>query len=135
MVLLSCALAFLSVAGVALVANAAPPSCQVEQAEYRGWKSFKLSNGLVSLYVVPDIGGRAIQFQLDELKVITAVIVGGASLNGGKGTVLGAFLCCLLLATIRPAISFLNIGDHWEKAVVGAILLVAVLLDRIGRKS
>lgn len=70
----------------------------------------------------------------DELKVITAVIVGGASLNGGKGTVLGAFLGCLLLATIRPAISFLNIGDHWEKAVVGAILLAAVLLDRIGRR-
>lgn len=69
----------------------------------------------------------------DELKVITAVIVGGASLNGGKGTVLGAFLGCLLLATIRPAISFLNIGDHWEKAVVGAILLAAVMLDRIGR--
>jgi len=70
----------------------------------------------------------------DELKVITAVIVGGASLNGGKGTVLGSFLGCLLLATIRPAISFLGIGDHWEKAVVGLILLVAVLLDRIGRK-
>jgi ribose transport system permease protein len=71
----------------------------------------------------------------DELKVITAVIVGGASLNGGKGTVLGAFLGCLLLATIRPAISFLGIGDHWEKAVVGLILLVAVLLDRIGRRA
>jgi ribose/xylose/arabinose/galactoside ABC-type transport system permease subunit len=71
----------------------------------------------------------------DELKVITAVIVGGASLNGGKGTVFGAFLGCLLLATIRPAISFLNIGDHWEKAVVGSILLVAVLLDRIGRRK
>jgi ribose transport system permease protein len=71
----------------------------------------------------------------DELKVITAVIVGGASLNGGKGTVLGSFLGCLLLATIRPAISFLGIGDHWEKAVVGLILLVAVLLDRIGRKK
>ncbi len=70
----------------------------------------------------------------DELKVITAVIVGGASLNGGKGTILGAFLGCLLLATIRPAISFLSIGDHWEKAVVGTILLVAVMLDRLGRR-
>lgn len=71
----------------------------------------------------------------DELKVITAVIVGGASLVGGKGTVLGAFLGCLLLAMIRPAISFLPIEDHWEKAVVGAILLIAVILDRIGRRS
>jgi len=71
----------------------------------------------------------------DELKVITAVIVGGASLAGGKGTVFGAFLGCLLLAMIRPAISFLPIMDHWEKVVVGAILLVAVLMDRIGRRS
>ena len=71
----------------------------------------------------------------DELKVITAVIVGGASLSGGKGTVFGAFLGCVLLAMIRPAISFLPIQDHWEKAVVGAILLAAVLLDRIGRKA
>jgi ribose transport system permease protein len=71
----------------------------------------------------------------DELKVITAVIVGGASLSGGKGTVLGAFLGCLLLAMIRPAITFLNIGDHWEKAIVGGILLVAVILDRVGRRD
>jgi ribose transport system permease protein len=71
----------------------------------------------------------------DELKIITAVIVGGASLSGGKGTVLGAFLGCLLLAMIRPAISFLGIEDHWEKAVVGVILLVAVMLDRIGRRN
>jgi ribose transport system permease protein len=71
----------------------------------------------------------------DELKVITAVIVGGASLNGGKGTVLGAFLGCLLLASIRPAISFLNISDDWEKAIVGVILLVAVMLDRLGRRQ
>ncbi len=71
----------------------------------------------------------------DELKVITAVILGGASLTGGKGTVLGAFIGCLLLAMIRPAISFLDIKDHWEKAIIGGILLLAVLLDRLGRRS
>jgi len=71
----------------------------------------------------------------DELKVITAVIVGGASLSGGKGTVFGAFLGCLLLAMIRPAISFLRIQDDWEKVVVGGILLLAVLLDSIGRRG
>jgi ribose transport system permease protein len=69
-----------------------------------------------------------------ELKVITAVIVGGASLAGGKGTVFGAFLGCALLAIILPAITFLGIQAEWEKVVVGAILLVAVLLDRVGRR-
>jgi len=70
----------------------------------------------------------------DELKVITAVIVGGASLAGGKGTVFGAFLGCVLLAIILPAITFLGIQAEWEKVVVGAILLAAVLLDRLGRR-
>ncbi len=71
----------------------------------------------------------------DELKVITAVIVGGASLSGGKGTVLGAFLGCLLLAMIRPAIDSIGIEDFWEKAVVGGVLLTAVILDRAGRRE
>jgi len=71
----------------------------------------------------------------DELKVITAVIVGGASLAGGRGTVLGAFLGCVLLAMIRPAITFLQIQDNWEKFIIGAILIGAVLVDRIGRRK
>ncbi|MBM3333106.1 ABC transporter permease [Candidatus Sumerlaeota bacterium] len=71
----------------------------------------------------------------DELKVITAVIIGGASLAGGKGTIFGAFLGCLLLAMIQPAISCLRIQVEWEKAVVGVILLTAVLLDRLGRRA
>lgn len=57
-----------------VVANAAfagAPACQVEHADFRGWKSFKLSNGLVSLYVVPDIGGRVIQFQLADHVAVT----------------------------------------------------------------
>ena len=42
------------------------PICQIEHAEFRGWNTLKLSNGLVSLYVAPDIGGRVIQFQLGD---------------------------------------------------------------------
>lgn len=71
----------------------------------------------------------------DELKVITAVIVGGASLSGGKGTIFGAFLGCVLLAMIRPAITFLGIQDDWEKVIVGGILLFAVMLDQWGKKD
>lgn len=58
--------ALLAAVGVRPMAGAASVSCQVEHAEHRGWKSFRLSNGLVSIYVVPDVGGRVIQFQLAD---------------------------------------------------------------------
>lgn len=64
--LLAALLGVAGVVGVAPMPEAAPASCQVEQAEHRGWKSLKLSNALVSLHVVPDIGGRVIQFQLAD---------------------------------------------------------------------
>jgi hypothetical protein len=55
------------VVGASLLArwngSAAPP-CQVEQTQYRGWKVFRMSNGLVTLYIAPDIGGRVIQYEL-----------------------------------------------------------------------
>ena len=51
---------------LAVNAHAAPAQCQVEPAAFKGWNAFKLSNGLVTLYVAPDIGGRVIQFQLAD---------------------------------------------------------------------
>jgi rhamnose transport system permease protein len=67
-----------------------------------------------------------------ELKVIAAVVVGGASLNGGRGTLLGTLIGVALLVTIRPALSLVggSLGlknpDNWEKAAQGAIILLAV---------
>jgi len=69
-----------------------------------------------------------------ELKVITAVILGGASLSGGEGTILGSFFGCLLMAVLVSAIVILPIDAYWEDALVGTILLVAVLADRLGRQ-
>ena len=68
-----------------------------------------------------------------ELRVITAVIIGGASLAGGEGTVLGAFLGSLLMAFIMNALTLLNVDVYWQTFVIGATLLSAVLIDRIGK--
>jgi ribose transport system permease protein len=68
-----------------------------------------------------------------ELKVITAVIIGGASLAGGEGTVLGAFLGSLLMALIMNALTLLNVDVYWQTFVIGATLLTAVLIDRAGK--
>ena len=68
-----------------------------------------------------------------ELRVITAVIIGGASLQGGEGTVLGAFLGSLLMALITNALTLLGVDVYWQTFVIGATLLAAVLIDRIGK--
>jgi len=64
-----------------------------------------------------------------ELKVIAAVVVGGAAIHGGRGTVMGTLLGVILLGTIGPALTFLGISAYWEKAIQGAIILVAVAAE------
>lgn len=69
-----------------------------------------------------------------ELRVITAVIIGGASLQGGEGSVLGAFLGSLLMALITNALTLLGVDIYWQTFVVGGTLLVAVLIDQLGKR-
>ena len=61
-----------------------------------------------------------------ELKVIAAVVVGGTAVTGGRGTLLGTLVGVALLASVRPALSFLGLSADWEKAAQGAIILFAV---------
>ena len=64
-----------------------------------------------------------------EIKTIAAVVVGGAAITGGRGTLLGSLLGVALLGAIGPALTFLGINAYWEKAIQGAIILTAVLTD------
>jgi ribose transport system permease protein len=68
-----------------------------------------------------------------ELKVITAVVLGGASLSGGSGTILGAFLGVLLMSLLQNAMIIANISPFWQLIVVGIVLLTSVGLDQFGR--
>jgi ribose transport system permease protein len=70
-----------------------------------------------------------------ELQVVTAVIIGGASLSGGKGSILGAFLGTLLMVMIVTSIDILRVRADWHDFVVGAVLLTAVILDNLRRKE
>jgi rhamnose transport system permease protein len=66
-----------------------------------------------------------------ELEVITAVVVGGVSVSGGRGTLLGPFVGVLLLGTIGSALVFLGAEAYWAKAIQGAIILLAVASDAL----
>lgn len=64
-----------------------------------------------------------------ELKAIAAVVVGGAAITGGRGTLIGTLIGVALLGTIGTALTFLGINPFWEKAIQGAIILVALASD------
>lgn len=64
-----------------------------------------------------------------ELKVIAAVVIGGAAIRGGRGTIAGTLLGVALLSLIGPALTFLGVSAYWERAIQGAIILAAVALD------
>jgi rhamnose transport system permease protein len=64
-----------------------------------------------------------------ELKTIAAVVVGGAAITGGRGTLLGTLIGVLLLGFIGPALTYAGISAYWEKAIQGFIILAAVAAD------
>lgn len=70
-----------------------------------------------------------------ELKAIAAVVVGGVAISGGRGNLWGVFAGLLLLACVAPALTHLRIEAYWEKAIQGAIILLAVVADGIRSRN
>jgi ribose transport system permease protein len=68
-----------------------------------------------------------------ELKVITAVVLGGASLAGGVGRIPGAFLGVLFMALVQNAMIVAGVNPFWQQIAVGVVLLVSVGLDQFAR--
>ncbi|WP_051265751.1 ABC transporter permease [Nakamurella lactea] len=66
-----------------------------------------------------------------ELTVLTAVLLGGASLSGGRGTVAGTALALLILNVLDNGLSLLNVTSYWQQFASGALLLLALLIDRV----
>jgi rhamnose transport system permease protein len=70
-----------------------------------------------------------------ELKCITAVVIGGTAITGGRGTLAGTLIGVALLGTIATALIFAGISPYWEKAAQGAIILAAVASDYLVGRS
>ena len=66
-----------------------------------------------------------------ELQAVGAAVIGGVAIFGGSGTVWGAAIGAMLLVTINRALPILGIPDFWQRAVVGALIISAVVLDRV----
>jgi ribose/xylose/arabinose/galactoside ABC-type transport system permease subunit len=69
-----------------------------------------------------------------ELTIITSAVVGGVSILGGTGTVIGAMLATILLKAISSGMVFISVSAYWIQAVQGALILVTVLIDLLRRR-
>jgi ribose transport system permease protein len=70
-----------------------------------------------------------------ELRVVSAVVIGGASLSGGEGTILGALFGVLLMNLISNGLNLLGINVYWQNIVIGGVLIIAVAADALSRRN
>ena len=73
--------------------------------------------------------------QTTNLDVIAAVVVGGSSLAGGKGSIGNTILGSILMAALFNGLNIIGIGYEWQLVVIGIIVIIAVALDMISRKN
>jgi ribose transport system permease protein len=91
--------------------------------------------GLAGLMITARFGASSVTVGNGiELRVITAAIIGGASLNGGEGSVLGAFLGALFMGMLANALNLFGVDSYWQNLVTGLILIVAVVIDVINER-
>ena len=88
-----------------------------------------LASGAGIMISAQVISGSPVAGTSWELDVISAVIIGGASLFGGSGTVRGTLIGSIFLAVLLNGMTLLNVNDYWQYVVRGALILAAVLLN------
>ncbi|MDP9929928.1 ABC transporter permease [Variovorax paradoxus] len=90
------------------------------------------SAGLAGVIYTARFGAATPTFGMGmELNVIAAAVIGGASLKGGSGTVLGAVLGLALLSVVTSSLILLDVSPYWQDVIKGLILLAAVTIDHI----
>ncbi|WP_123041954.1 ABC transporter permease [Cohnella candidum] len=70
-----------------------------------------------------------------ELEAIAAVVIGGTSLSGGKGTIVGTVIGALIMSVLTNGLRILSVPQEWQTVVVGLVILLAVYVDILRRKK
>jgi ribose transport system permease protein len=70
-----------------------------------------------------------------ELDAIAAVVIGGASLSGGSGTVLGVLIGACIMGVIKNGLVLMKVSSYWQTAIIGVIIVLAAVLDRAKRRD
>jgi ribose/xylose/arabinose/galactoside ABC-type transport system permease subunit len=66
-----------------------------------------------------------------ELEIIAAVVIGGGSLSGGRGSVLGSIVGALTMTALKSGCDYTGVGDSIEKIIIGGIIIAAVAVDQL----
>jgi ribose/xylose/arabinose/galactoside ABC-type transport system permease subunit len=86
-----------------------------------------------SLWAARFTSGAANAGETTTLMAIAAVVIGGASLFGGEGTIVGTIVGSLIIATIQFGLVILGVVPFWQYVAVGLVVIVAVIVDQFGR--
>jgi ribose transport system permease protein len=70
-----------------------------------------------------------------ELQAIAAVVIGGTSLSGGKGSIVGTLIGALIISTLNNGLQIMNIAQEWQSVILGCVILVAVYTDILRKKE
>jgi ribose transport system permease protein len=70
-----------------------------------------------------------------ELDAIAAVVIGGTSLSGGKGSVWGTVMGAIIIGVLNNGLVLLNVSPFWQQVVKGIVILLAVIIDKLGAKK
>jgi ribose transport system permease protein len=91
------------------------------------------------------VGGIIVTSRLDsaqpnagvsyELDAIAAVVIGGTSLSGGRGSIMGTVLGAIIIGVLNNGLVLLNVTPFWQQVVKGAVILLAVIIDKANSKS
>ena len=69
-----------------------------------------------------------------ELQAIAAVVIGGGSLNGGEGSVVGTLIGAFIMGLLSNGADLLNISNSWQQVVIGSVIILAVTLDEVRKR-
>ena len=95
-----------------------------------------ICSGVAGVLLVARLGsGQPLAGNLYELDAIAAAVIGGGSLSGGRGDIIGALLGVLLIVEMRNVVTILGLPTHVQPIFIGVLLIIAVTLDQYRRRS
>lgn len=109
---------------------------RVSQVQITNYIITGLMAAVAGLLLTARMGTASVSAGLGvELRVVSAVVIGGASLAGGEGTVLGSIFGVALMALINNGLNLLGVNPYWQNIVIGVVLVIAVAADALSRRN